>query len=382
MGRKAQNFETRLKENEKYLTSQLLTYLGNKRLLLPEIEKEVKEIQKTMGKSETVNVDLFSGSGCVARMLKQYSSRLIANDIEEYSSIINRAFLDNWTSDSLNQFSDEVQRLECRLQDPGFIKGIISTYYAPENTCNIKPGERAFYTQENAQMIDTVRHHIDTIKDARISNMMLAMLLIEASIHTNTSGVFKGFYKDPATGVGKFGGKGEHALSRIKGDIRITEPVVSNFKTESQVCQFDASEFFTKTNIEADITYIDPPYNQHPYGSNYFMLNVIASNCVSDDVSAISGIPSDWKRSNYNKRNKIKEEFIDLLSSVNSEYLIISYNNEGFLSYADLLQSIQHYGTVIKERHMQYFAFKGSRNLNNRAKHTKEYLIAARRGQW
>ncbi|MDR0684304.1 MAG: DNA adenine methylase [Spirochaetaceae bacterium] len=26
---------------------------------------------------------------------------------------------------------------------------------------------------------------------------------------------------------------------------------------------------------EVDLAYLDPPYNQHPYGSNYFMLNLI-----------------------------------------------------------------------------------------------------------
>ena len=35
---------------------------------------------------------------------------------------------------------------------------------------------------------------------------LLAPLLSEASIHANTSGVFKGFYKDSKKNIGKFGG--------------------------------------------------------------------------------------------------------------------------------------------------------------------------------
>ena len=42
-----------------------------------------------------MNLDLFSGSGSVARLMKQHSSFLYANDIEEYSYILNTCYLAN-----------------------------------------------------------------------------------------------------------------------------------------------------------------------------------------------------------------------------------------------------------------------------------------------
>lgn len=51
--------------------------------------------------------------------------------------------------------------------------------------------------------------------DPKLRDLLLGSLLSEASIHANTGGVFKGFYKDPDTGIGKYGGKGEDALERI-----------------------------------------------------------------------------------------------------------------------------------------------------------------------
>ena len=99
----------RIHENQKYLKEQLITYLGNKRSLLKQIDAQIIEIQKKLGKNKTVNLDLFSGSGSVARLMKQHSSFLYANDIEEYSYILNTCYLANkkefnkrsWERDSI-----------------------------------------------------------------------------------------------------------------------------------------------------------------------------------------------------------------------------------------------------------------------------------------
>lgn len=79
-------------ENKEYLTAQIITYIGNKRQLIRNIE-EVKKIAGLLGKEKLVCADIFSGSGIVARMLKKYSSVLIANDLEEYSRLINECYL-------------------------------------------------------------------------------------------------------------------------------------------------------------------------------------------------------------------------------------------------------------------------------------------------
>ena len=51
----------------------------------------------------------------------------------------------------------------------------------------------------------------------------------------------------------------------------------------------DTNEVIKKLN-DLDLIYLDPPYNQHPYGSNYFMLNTIAKNQLGDFISSVSGI--------------------------------------------------------------------------------------------
>ena len=76
-----------------YLNSQLITYLGNKRKLVNSIEEIVLQLKEERDTTLFTTADLFSGSGVVARMLKQNSHKLIVNDLEYYSYVINKCFL-------------------------------------------------------------------------------------------------------------------------------------------------------------------------------------------------------------------------------------------------------------------------------------------------
>ena len=230
---------------------------------------------------------MFSGSGVVARRLKQYSSSLYVNDLEKYYYIINDCYLTN--SKDFNE--DIYNELRAKILSKKPIDGVIATNYAPKDDSNIKEGERVFYTHKNAVTIDTIRTAIDEVPEP-YKKFFLAPLLYEASVHTNTSGVFKGFYKSKKDKVGKFGGDGENALERILGDIELKKPIFSNYDCQVTLFNEDAN-VLVKHLRGLDITYIDPPYNQHPYGSNYFMLNTIVNNKLGNNISKVSGIPED-----------------------------------------------------------------------------------------
>lgn len=316
-------------------------------------------------------------------MLKQYSSRLIVNDLESYAYYQNVAFLQNKSDFDRDLYRQKLTELNKILASEDYYEGIITKHYAPKDTNDIQPGERAFYTRENALRIDTIRYFIDTVENYHIADTLLAMLLIEASVHANTSGVFKGFYKDKETGIGKFGGTKEDALSRILEPITIKEPILSEYECPIEVWTHNAAQVakvVDKVIGEADITYIDPPYNQHPYGSNYFMLNLIADYEEPEVISKVSGIPTEWNRSPFNNKKEVEKAFKELLSSINSKYILLSYNNEGFLSRDELLWLINdNYGIHCGTKVIPYNTFRGSRNLKNRSMYTDEYIICARK---
>ena len=363
-----------IKENERFLSEQIITYLGNKRKLLNVISDEVEIALNELGIEKGVMCDLFSGSGVVARKLKQYASKLYTNDLEEYSYVINDCYLTNsedFDEDLYNEYLEKI------LKYPKVSDGVISTNYAPQDDSFIKEGERAFYTHDNAIRIDTYREAIDKIVPNSYQKFFLAPLLYEASVHANTSGVFKGFYKSKTSNVGKFGGDGENALERILGKIELKKPVFSNFDCQVKLFNEDAN-ILVKHLRGLDVTYIDPPYNQHPYGSNYFMLNTILKNKVGDNISEVAGIPSDWNKSAYNKKKEALTTFEELVKDIDSKYLIISYNNEGFISQDEMENMLSKYGEL-KTKEIDYVAFRGSRNLQNRNIYTTEYLFVLKK---
>jgi adenine-specific DNA-methyltransferase len=358
------------RENEAFLTRQLITYLGNKRALLEFIGGAVRLVRERLGKNKLAMFDVFSGSGIVARYFKQYAELLIANDLEEYAAVINQCYLSNQNSldiKKLHYYHDEINsRASKELKH-----GIITALYAPRDERHIQPGERVFYTARNAMYIDTVRQLIAEIPRGD-QKYFIAPLLSEASIHVNTSGVFKGFYKNKETGTGQFGGKKRDALVRITGDIALPFPVFSNYNTEVLVYRGDANAVIREAP-EVDIAYLDPPYNQHPYGSNYFMLNLILDYHYPKNTSMVSGIPDDWNRSLYNKERYALGALTELVTNIRAKYVLLSFNSEGFISLDAMKHMLNKLGTV-EVLETRYNTFRGGRNLNTRALHTKEYL--------
>lgn len=357
-------------ENEMFLTSQIITYIGNKRSLLGFIGDAVAIVKKNLKKEKLDVVDIFSGSGIVSRYMKQHSSKIIANDLEDYSYVLNKCYLSNKNDIDMDELISWYNYLKENL-DGELNDGIISEMYAPKDINNIKLGERCFYTTRNAKYIDTARQLIDNVPE-QYRIYFLAPLLTEASVKNNTSGVFKGFYKNSKTGIGQFGGNDENALSRIKRDIDLPFPVFSNYNCDVEVYKEDANELVKKLDL-VDLIYMDPPYNQHPYGSNYFMLNLIDKYEIPKEISKVSGIPKDWNRSKFNQSREALKTFENLCKNAKAKYLLVSFNNEGFIKKEEMINMLSKIGKVtIMEK--KYNTFRGSRNLNNRDIHVKEFL--------
>lgn len=364
------------KFNSPYYTEQIITYIGNKRTLLDEIDSFVNLVCKELGKEKIVTADLFSGSGVVARLLKSHSSKVIANDMENYSRVINECFLSNEEDFDSKLFDETLNKIKGAIAEKP-VPGIITKLYAPADDNDIKAGERVFYCHKNALYIDSFRYYIDKLAPEKVKKYLMALLVTEASIHVNTSGVFKGFYKDKYTGIGKFGGTAGNALTRILGEIKIERPNFSNVSSDYEVFQEDTIEL-SKTLEETDLVYLDPPYNQHPYGSNYFMLNLIIENKEPVEISKVSGIPTGWNHSPFNKSKEALKSMETIISNLNTKYILISYNNEGFISFDEMNNMLSKYGNV-SSKQIVYNTFRGSRNLREREIHTNEYLFLLRK---
>jgi adenine-specific DNA-methyltransferase len=301
----------------------------------------------------------------------------MVNDLEKYAAITGECYLSN--KDELNMpiLQDMYYGLLADAANKPLKEGIIAQLYAPKNDANIQKNERVFYTRRNAMYIDTMRNLIDAVP-AQYQKYFIAPLIAEASIHANTSGVFKGFHKNKETGIGQFGGSNRDALLRIKGDITLPFPVLSNFNCEYKVYNED-SNIVVKEVPEVDLAYLDPPYNQHPYGSNYFMLNLILKNKYPESISKISGIPDNWNRSAYNKKQYAYRALADLVAHIKAKFVLISFNSEGFVSPDGMKKMLKRIGKV-QVLETAYNTFRGCRNLSSLSEqgahdiHVTEYL--------
>ena len=369
----AEETPDRTATEQQFVYQTMLTCIGNKRKLIPHIRQIVSEIADKLSKPRLNIVDAFSGSAVVSRALSFHSEKLHSNDLELYAYQMAHCYLKTPTEDDQIQIRHHITQMN-RLAETGpYVEGIVCRLYAPKKTDNVEPGERCFYTRENALILDTLRRYIEESVEPHLTTYCLVPLLNRASIHTNTAGVFKGFYKNE--GIGCFGGSGRNALSRIMGPIRLDVPVWNNSGSFEAVCHNrDIVELVDELPQDIDLMYLDPPYNQHPYGSNYFMLNVISTNECPTEISRVSGIPTCWNKSAFNKRKSAFDSMQKLLriGTEKSKYILLSYNNEGILETDDWKQLLEPYDA--QKREIVYDTYKGSRNLKSRENKVVEIM--------
>lgn len=361
--------------SDSYVFQTMLTCIGNKRKLIPHLKDLMKDLKSRLNKDNITVFDGFAGSGVVSRMFKTMFNQVISNDLEYYSYLMQKCYLNTPSEENKEKIIKHIKNMNTIAETGPYIEGFISKLYAPKNTKQPKVGERCFYTRENALIIDTLMKYIFEKVEPDLFHYCMVPLLNKASIHTNTAGVFKGFYKDG--NVGKFGGKAGNALQRIMNQIKLDIPIWSH-KTNCKVYNKDINELIKTVEEDFDIMYLDPPYNQHPYGSNYFMLNLIAKNDEPQTISKVSGIPSDWNKSNYNYTKTAYDSMKELLiyGLKKATYVVMSYNNEGIIKDNEWKTLFESYN--IEKKEIVYDTFKGCRNLSSRSNKVNEiiYIIS------
>ena len=372
----------------KYLKENLIAYIGNKRRLLPFIENVFLEI---LDKDKNVKtaLDLFAGSGSVSRLLKTLDLEVYSNDWEYYSYILNYAHIHINIEDTKNMFlhTGGLQNTIETINNIYRIKNkdrYISKYYSPKNDYNPDlKNERLFYTQYNGTKIDIIRHNIEELYKNNAINQkeyfyLIASLIYEAATHTNTSGVFKAFHSG-------FGGRNKDALSRILTPISLKELPLYNGKN-GYVSMLDANEFAIKNKDKKfDLVYLDPPYNQHQYGSNYHLLNTIAlwdkpkinkNIYINGKKTDKGGIRKDWikTKSDYCYKKTAKNSLINLLENINANHIVMSYSTDGIIEFDDLISILENKGDL-KIATSEYVKYRGAkRSIVNKTKNI-EYLF-------
>lgn len=313
-----------------------LNYIGSKKTLLPFIESVITENTEKL--DDKVFCDLFAGTGIVGRRFKGLTRKVISNDLEYYSYVLLKNYIENTGVYSIPF-------------DPTPTKGFIYNNY-----CLGSNSERMYFTDENGMLIDGIRNQIEKFsEDKGLYFFLLTSLLESADKVANTASVYGAFLK-------KFKNS-----SITKLDLKPYQPDKGN---SGEVYNQNSNDLIK--NIKGDILYLDPPYNSRQYASNYHMLNTIAKN--EEFIPAgKTGLP-EYNRSSYSKKREAKDTFEDLIKNSDFEDIYVSYNNEGIISLEDFESIMKTYGKYDVSLFNGYKRFKADSSRFNKTDETIEYL--------
>jgi len=328
-----------------------MNYIGSKYSLRNFVKNTIYSVVGN-DLSAMVFCDMFAGTGIVGRSFKSEVKQVIANDCEYYSYVLNKHYIENHT-----EIADKERYIEELNTVPPTKKGIIY-----KNYCIGGGKGRQYFSDCNGKKIDTIRQRIELWKQLeKISDnlyyFLLASLLESADKVANTASVYSAFLKHFKPTAQK-----EFVLMPANLIINSNEHRVFNMDCNSLIRQ-----------IQGDILYLDPPYNNRQYGTMYHLLNTIAR-YDRFEPRGKTGL-REYRKSPYCHKNEAPKVFEHLIKNARFKYIFLSYNNEGLMSLENIQRIMKQYGKY----HFvttDYQRFKADRNENRSYKsdRTKEYL--------
>ncbi|ATA67976.1 DNA adenine methylase [Capnocytophaga cynodegmi] len=326
-----------------------MNYIGSKYKLSEFIKQGVYSV---VGKdlSNKVFCDLFAGTGIVGRVFKKEVKQVISNDIEYYSYVLNKNYIENHKPLDFLSHIFELNYLKG-------IEGFIFEEYSENGRAN-----RQYFKSENGKRIDAIRQKIESWKNNNeISNelyfFLLASLLESADKVANTASVYGAFLK--------------HIKKSAQKDLHI-EPAIF-IENENEHLVFNKNANILIKEIEGDILYLDPPYNTREYGANYHLLNTIAKyDCFQPKGK--TGL-RDYQKSSFCKKNEVVQAFENLIKNAHFKYIFLSYNNEGLMPPDVVREIMKKYGRYdLFSTDYQRFRADKEENRNHKSDKTTEYL--------
>lgn len=327
-----------------------MNYIGSKLKLSSFIKDTVYSVVGN-DLSNQVFCDIFAGTGIVGRNFKQEVKKIISNDFEYYSFVLNRNYIGNHSE--ISEKGRFIEKLNIIEPKEGFVY---------KNYCRGGNGERQYFSDSNGKKIDAIRAEIEQWKEKKEINndlyyFLLASLLESADKVANTASVYGAYLKQ--------------LKKTAQKDLILKSAEFELNNNEHEVYNIDSNELIKQ--IEGDILYLDPPYNARQYGANYHLLNTIAKY----DIFIPKGKTGlrDYNRSKYCGANSVKTEFEELIKKANFKYIFLSYNNEGLMSVEDVKKIMSKYGIYdLASTSYQRFRADKEENRNHIANKTEEYL--------
>jgi adenine-specific DNA-methyltransferase len=307
----------------------MIKYLGSKRRLVPVLTRVCEAA------GARTALDLFTGTTRVAQAFKRAGAYVTAVDTARYSEIFARTYVaTDATSVDLAELTAILADLDARPGAPG---------YFTETFC-----ERSrFFQPFNGARVDAIRDAVEREHAGSPYHPILLTSLVEAADRVDsTTGVQMAYVKEWA----------QRSHQRLT--LRVPELLVG----EGVAVRGDAFEV-ALTLPACDLAYLDPPYNQHRYFTNYHVWETL----VAWDAPEHYGVAckridarDDATKSVFNRRRLMPDALRRLIAAVQARVVVVSYNDESWVTAEELRDMCAVHG------HVEMLAFDSRRYVGAR----------------
>lgn len=292
----------------------MIKYIGSKRLLVPSILDIVKQLDGVRSV-----LDLFSGTSRVGHALKGLGYEVTANDHTTYAYKLAQCYVAADRSSVLAPAEKLLAELAALPGRPG---------YFTETFC-----QRSRYLQpHNGERVDAMRERIAALSLEPLLEAVLLVALMEAADRVDsTCGLQMAYLKQWS--------------ARSSKPLELRMPNV--LPGAGHALQVEAREAVGARGY--DLIYLDPPYNQHRYLGNYHVWESL----VRWDKPAVYGTAMkrlDCKeyKSDFNSKPRMKAALTELVQRADAKYLLVSFNNEGYLTGEELAEMLRPRGELAR----------------------------------
>lgn len=305
-----------------------MRYIGSKLNLLPQIDEMV---EKHVDGSERTFVDLFAGTNVVGQHFADRYS-IISNDILYFSYVIARGTLGIATPPTFAKLHKEgiddpltfltIQSLSASSAD------FVTREYSP-----FGEAKRMYFTEENARRIDFIRNTIEqwhqkNLLDENEYFFLLASLINAIPSVSNTTGTYGAYLKTWD--------------KRAFKKLILEAPVSASQRWHDTNKQYNTDAFdLMNISNESDIIYIDTPYNNRQYSTNYHVLETIARWNKPKPHGITGQTDLSTARSDFAMKKRALKAMTRLLDTVASKHVILSYSTDGIIQQTDLESLIE-----------------------------------------
>ena len=283
----------------------MIKYLGSKRTLVPVLG----EIAVRVGARTAV--DLFTGTTRVAQELKRRGLEVTATDVATYSQVLSDCYIaTDATAVDLEQLDDELERLNAIPGEPG---------YFTRTFCE----EARFFQSKNGARVDAIRETLAAEhRESPLFPILLTSLMLAADRVDSTTGLQMAYLTEWAP--------------RAHQDLELRRPDL--LPGAGSTVRGDAMD--TVDRLPAvDLMYLDPPYNQHRYFTNYHIWETL----VRWDEPAAYGVArkridsrDESTRSVFNNKRAMPAALAELIGRARAEVVVVSYNDESWVTAEQL----------------------------------------------